>query len=161
MHMEYSIYIIMNIINNKVYIGMTKQNVKRRWNDHSKPSAKFCYRLVRAIRKYGKNSFTINILEKNLTLAEAIDKEKEYIIKYDSTNYKKGYNVSAGGLGNNSPMSYEAKEKLKKYSGEKNSQFGKIRSDEHRKRISDSLKGHVVSKETRLKISSTLKNKFK
>lgn len=81
----------------KVYIGITKQEPNRRWQNG------FGYKTQRlfwrAIEKYGWDNFTHDILENNLTHNEACEKEVIYINKYQSNNSKYGYNVTSGGDG--------------------------------------------------------------
>ena len=92
------IYKITNLINGKVYIGQST-NIKRRWKDHKKDAfwknnPEYEYPLYRAMRKYGINNFSFEVLEE-CSKDELNDKEKFYITKYDS--YKNGYNQTEGG----------------------------------------------------------------
>jgi group I intron endonuclease len=101
---NYIIYMHRNIVNKKVYIGITN-NPKRRWRlngiEYRPPKSENQNgrRFWNAIEKYGWDSFEQTILEKDLSFDEAIEKEKQYIEKYDATNKSKGYNVSKGGNG--------------------------------------------------------------
>lgn len=81
--------------NQKVYIGQTC-DVKRRWRACNYVGNCFFYN---AIQKYGWENITHEILEDNLTLEEANEKEKYYIALYQSTNSQHGYNLRAGGEG--------------------------------------------------------------
>ena len=60
------IYKITNTINSKSYIGQTIQNVKERFYQHC---ATKCSKAVsnmaihRAIKKYGKSNFTVEVIE--------------------------------------------------------------------------------------------------
>lgn len=81
--------------NQKVYIGQTC-DVKRRWRACNYVGNCFFYN---AIQKYGWENITHEILEDNLTLEEANEKEKYYIALYQSTNSQYGYNLRAGGEG--------------------------------------------------------------
>lgn len=79
----------------KSYIGITKNETSRRWGKNGnnyKPQTKFW----NAIKKYGWDNFTHEILEENLSLLTASEKERYYIKKYDAI--KNGYNVDEGGL---------------------------------------------------------------
>ena len=94
---RYSIYIIRNCINDKVYIGQTVQSVNDRFCQHKKPSTlkkKGNYKIYNAISKYGKENFYIETLEDGLTSAEADEREVYYIEKYDS--FDNGYNSTRG-----------------------------------------------------------------
>lgn len=100
-----------NKINNKVYIGQTCQPLEQRFRNGNgyKDSPVF----YNAIKKYGQSNFKTEILERNLSLEEANQKEIFYIKKYNSTNIKFGYNVSSGGGGSQGiPKSKETKEKI-------------------------------------------------
>lgn len=90
------IYRIINNLNGKSYIGSTK-NTKNRFEQHIDSSKysyskSYNYPLQRAFRKYGIENFTFKVLEK-CKVEEAADKEREYIIKYNTlTNNGYGYN---------------------------------------------------------------------
>lgn len=90
------IYIITNSINDKVYIGQTIQTLKSRWQAHCRKGSleEQNMQIKRAIRKYGKENFSIKELER-CSIAELDVKEIYYISLYDS--YKKGYNSTKGG----------------------------------------------------------------
>lgn len=90
------IYKITNIINNKCYIGQTKDYIKRfsahknslRKNKHDNPH------LQSAWNKYGEENFSFDILEYTENYNE---KEKYYIAYYKSDNLEFGYNILPGG----------------------------------------------------------------
>lgn len=90
------IYIITNSINDKVYIGQTIQTLKSRWQAHCRKGSleEQNMQIKRAIKKYGKENFSIKELER-CSIAELDEKEIYYISLYDS--YKKGYNSTKGG----------------------------------------------------------------
>ena len=84
--------------NGKKYIGITSRSVEQRAQTNGisyvkEDNSKF----GRAIEKYGFDFFTVEILEENLTLDEAQEKEKYYIDLYDT--YYNGYNNTFGGEG--------------------------------------------------------------
>lgn len=91
------VYKITNLINNKIYIGITN-NYKKRWsNEKANPKdSKRQQVITRAIAKYGKNNFKFEVLFSHLTIEEACEKEKELIIKNNSL-VPNGYNVVMGG----------------------------------------------------------------
>ncbi len=95
------IYIIKNSVNNKVYIGQTIQPVEVRFKQHLK-----CLKsnrkqaISRAIKKYGKDKFFYEILEK-CTIENLNEKEEYYINKYSS--FSKGYNLNKGGTQSRKP----------------------------------------------------------
>lgn len=91
-----SIYMIVNKINNKKYIGLTSKSIQRRWNEHLREASKNTHRyLYHAINKYGSENFEIIELEKNVPEEELNDREQFYINKY--MTYENGYNLTLGG----------------------------------------------------------------
>ncbi len=82
--------------NGKSYIGITKQNPKRRFQNGFgyKTQIAFC----RAIEKYGWENFQHEILETNLTEKEACEKEAYYIEKVYKSIVPNGYNTREGGI---------------------------------------------------------------
>lgn len=83
----------------KVYIGETKQTKGDRSGGLFGNGYQHCTYFKHAIDKYGINNFTYEVLEDNLTYEEVYKREKYYIQLYDSTNPKKGYNITLGGRG--------------------------------------------------------------
>lgn len=96
----YSVYKHTNLINGKVYIGLTSQSPQQRWkhgNGYIHNSHFWA-----AIQKYGwDEGFKHEVLFSGLTKEEAEQKEIELIAEYDSTNRDKGYNILAGGGASN------------------------------------------------------------
>ena len=95
------IYKITNLINNKSYIGKTN-NFKRRESDHfrlatTKGHKEYDKALYQAIRKYGKENFSFEIIEILEDYSISGEREKYWISFYDS--YNNGYNESEGGDG--------------------------------------------------------------
>lgn len=91
------IYIIKNRINNKVYVGQTTVSIKLRFQNHlSAARHGKDYIIGKAIRKYGKENFYIELLEECLE-EELNDREIYWISYFNSTNSKFGYNISIGG----------------------------------------------------------------
>lgn len=94
---KWCVYKHTNIKNGKIYIGQTCQEPERRWgngisaycnNDH----------FVSAIKKYGWENFSHEILKDNLTEQEMKYWENFYIRYYDTLDPNKGYNLVQGGL---------------------------------------------------------------
>lgn len=92
------IYKIENLINGKCYIGQSV-DVKRRWRKHQftafSPQVKgYEYPLYRAIRKYGPNNFSFEVLEE--CDRDSLNKRETYWIRaFNSMN--NGYNQDEGG----------------------------------------------------------------
>lgn len=97
----YQIYLITNIITNKKYIGQVVKHrgYKTRFNEHICGVKYANTRLLsNSIKKYGKENFTIELLEDNISENLIDDKEKDYIKKYN-TLMPYGYNMTEGGQG--------------------------------------------------------------
>lgn len=90
------IYKITCIVNNKVYIGQTTLSIEKRFKQHLSKSS-FCKKLKYAIRKYGKENFVIEQIDKASSKEEADIKERSYILEYNSISDKYGYNITEGG----------------------------------------------------------------
>jgi group I intron endonuclease len=87
------IYMIQNTINNKIYIGQSK-NILNRWA--SEKSKRNNIYLNNAIKKYGIDKFNFKIL-KECNIKKLNFYERYYILKYKSNNNKYGYNMQDGG----------------------------------------------------------------
>ena len=97
---DFVVYKITNIINNKVYIGITKQIIKRIGNHiyyFKNPNSSNNTYLHKSLRKYGLEFFTIEILEICKSLETLNNREVYWIKYYNSTDNKKGYNLDSGG----------------------------------------------------------------
>jgi len=104
------IYKYTNEINNKIYIGFTSRTFEIRSYEHIKQARLNSeYAFHRAIRKYGIENFSSEIIEENVS----IERESFWIKKYES--FGKGYNMTEGGEGTKGiKRSEETKKKLRK-----------------------------------------------
>lgn len=91
----YVVYKHTNLINHKVYIGITKyrEDPNRRWRNGMGYS--YNQKFFPDIIKFGWDNFTHEILESNLNEIEANARERYYIEKYNSV--QNGYNQLYGG----------------------------------------------------------------
>lgn len=138
------IYLVINKINNKIYVGQTVGSFQDRYrgdiakNTHNE-------HLRRAINKYGIDNFYIVEEYKVAYSQEELDYlEDWYITIYDTMNPSMGYNKRGGG--SNGRLSEESKQKMSesrkgKFIGELHPFYGKTHSEESKKKISESLKG--------------------
>lgn len=143
--MEYIVYKISNIINNKVYFGITQQSLKKRWQQHKCNSSRKSYYLYNAIQKYGFENFKLEIVFKANDKKEMFEKEIELIKLYQSNNRIYGYNNSKGGESSRFGCKLNDKQKKKISEYQKN----RIRighSDETKKKMSEIAKGRDMSK---------------
>ena len=132
---NYKVYMHVNKVDNKKYIGITKRKKPEwRWGKRGQKYNDTQY-FWNAIQKYGWDGFDHLILFEGLTQEEAKQKEIEMIAKYKSNNRKFGYNLTAGGdMGNhlkgaNSPF------------------YGKHFNEEHRRKIAEFNKNRIRSPE--------------
>lgn len=159
--MSHYVYKITNIINNKIYIGCTSLNIRKRFKQHISASEKGRpYKICRAIRKHGIKNFQIKKIKTCSTSKEMFSLEKIFIKKYDSLN--NGYNMTLGGEGF---VGGKRSEKHKKILLE--CITGRIKSEEEIRKISEGNKGNKnklgfkCSDETKKKISKLHKGKVK
>lgn len=82
--------------NGKCYIGITGRSMIERWNGGHGYDEQF---FGKAIRKYGAENITHEILHKGLTLEEAARLEQIEIAKHKSNDPAFGYNCTDGGEG--------------------------------------------------------------
>lgn len=93
------IYLIKNNINGKCYVGKTLKSPKERFSEHLYDAYKPTEEnrpLYRAIKKYGKDNFSLHVLEE-CTDGLASEREIWYIKKLKT--YVHGYNATIGGDG--------------------------------------------------------------
>lgn len=144
------IYKATNKINGKIYIGQTHKSLEERKMCHKHDSKNIDTYFYRAIRKYGWDNFSWEIVEDNIPTEEELNnKEKYYIQKYDCfDNKEKGYNTTSGGERNYSLTIEECKKRSLRAQGVNNPMYnkpgtwlGKHFSETHKKNLSKSLKG--------------------
>lgn len=98
---RFTIYRHIHDESGRSYIGLTQKTMMHRWNQHCAQSAAFKgvgrSHFANAIRTYGKNAFSHEILEVCNSLEEANVREQFWIWTYDTTNPIRGFNIKAGG----------------------------------------------------------------
>ena len=124
------VYKTTNLVNNKIYVGQHKGN---NFDSNYIGSGLL---LRKAINKYGIKNFKCEIIQYCDTKNNLDEKEKYWINFFQSYKRKIGYNISSGGQGGNLLLNMTCEQK-------------RSRSI----KISNSLKGHYVSSETKLKIA--------
>ena len=87
------IYVITNKINNKQYVGQSV-NAEERFRGHCKNYTSEVSLINRAIKKYGKDNFELQILESQI---ENYNEREKYWIKTLNTLVPNGYNIAEGG----------------------------------------------------------------
>lgn len=174
------IYEIVNILNNKKYIGKTKNFLIRK-NRHLyelSNNRHHCLHLQRAWNKYGEENFIFNVLYSDLNEEEAKQKEEEMI----NQNYENLYNVSkksgGGDLISYHPNVNDIKSKIslgvkrryeenphikqiysEKFSGSGNPMYGKHHTQESKEKMSETrLRKPQTYDDKRRKEISDLRN---
>lgn len=100
------IYLTINLVNHKVYIGQTTTD-----RESYIGSGKY---IKKAIKKYGKDKFSKTILISGIkTIVELNYWEDFYIRLFNATNPKIGYNAKAGGRNGTFEHSKESIEKIR------------------------------------------------
>lgn len=128
------IYLVTNKIDGKRYVGQTSQALHARWKRHQYP---FPHRrssyLYNSIKKYGVENFEIKPLVIVGTKEDMDYYERELIRLWDLRNPDKGYNLTDGGGG---MLGFKLTEETKQRMSEH------IKTEEHRKKISDAKMGN-------------------
>jgi group I intron endonuclease len=96
-----SLYLVVNDVNGKKYVGKTKGKVGARWKRHIYDSSKNSASVLHvAIKKYGAESFTVKEIASNVEEPALSDLESWYIEQYKThVRLDDGYNMTAGGDG--------------------------------------------------------------
>ncbi len=168
--MTSGVYYILNIINGKRYIG-SSVNIKQRWRAHLRELRNGIHcnsHLQRAFDKYGEAVFVFEILE-NTERTKCVQREQYYLdlllpeynlssmagsllgYKHTFETRRKMSTAKKGKI-----LSKEHRRKLSEaLRGRKKLPF----SEEHRKNISKARRGRHLSDETRAKISVALQGR--
>lgn len=93
--MPYTVYCHENKKNGKLYFGITKTSVRRRWSKGK--GYKDQHLFGRAIEKYGWDGFEHIILFTGLSEDEAKQMERDLIREFHTQDRDKGYNITDGG----------------------------------------------------------------
>lgn len=94
-----NVYKIRNSVNQKLYIGITKYEISKRFSVHKQRANAKSHgnlKLYNAINKYGIDAFTIELIESVENRDIANEREQYWIKYYDSL--ENGYNMTAGGF---------------------------------------------------------------
>lgn len=140
------VYMIQNIINNKIYVGSTI-NYDKRQKAHIR-SLRGGYHDNRLLQQdfdlYGEDSFKIKQLCETNTEAERFDIEASLISTLRT--YENGYNLSVDGRGKYIITDKTRLKMSENSTGNKNPFYGKTHTTETRKILSDNAKKRVGNK---------------
>jgi group I intron endonuclease len=123
------IYKIINITNNKLYVGSAVK-IQKRWNEHINFLSKNKHHnryLQNAWNKHGQENFKFEVIEyiENVSKKTLLEREQYWINKTQCYNSNYGYNIQCTAGSN----------------------LGIVFSEEHKSRISKALTGKKLSKE--------------
>ena len=144
--MSHYTYMVTNNINGKVYVG------SHSWkgegldpNYYGSGTA-----ITRAVKKYGKENFQVEVLYFYDTVEECRADEERILTEYNVKDCPHSYNLKNSAIGFTSgDITEDTKRKMREH------KF----SDEHRKKLSQALKGKTLSEEHRKNISQAMKGK--
>lgn len=129
-----TIYLITNTVNGKQYVGQTWRTLEQRWQEHRYKASSKDTAIANAIRKYGADAFTINVIFEKVAISQwLLDIMEESAIKVYDTLSPKGYNLDTGGKG------------------------GRCVTESTRKKLSENAKNRTYSQKTRKKMSDSAK----
>jgi len=164
------VYKITNKVNGTSYVGQTTLTTEKRWESHLK-AAKYKRdnsAILSAIRKYGEENFTIEIIDTADSIEE-LNKKEIFWISKSNTLAPNGYNLKLGG-NQGGKNSEEAKKKqsdavkAKYCNGYISPRCGKKLSEQTKQLISIANKGKKrgpLSEEHRAKIGAGHRGKKK
>lgn len=150
------IYLITNKINGKQYVGQTVRTLEERFKEHKRKNGV----ISRAIKKYGAENFTYELIDTAESMDELNKKEIEHIQRLGTTE-PFGYNLCYGG---NNTMGYNHREESKKkmslvkkkkgsHVGERNHFYGKKHTEETRAKMKEAWRTkRVMTEEWRQKL---------
>lgn len=171
----YKIYKITNLINNKIYVGYTKNELIIRFKQHCKSKDSL---IGRAIHKYGKENFIIDLVEESDDFNYIKNIRENYWIKYfKAQDMNIGYNISNGGDGGDNITFNPRREQIRKNRSIEMKEYfrnhpeaiqkrllkviGQKRSDETKNKMSAAQKGIKKSEEHRKHLSEASKERLK
>ena len=141
------VYLLTNQVNGKYYVGKTvsfklhKYLSNKRWHARQDATVGRNEPLIRAMRKYGVESFSEEILSIGRDKEHLSLLEKLWIILLDSRNPEVGYNILSGGENQYQPTcSEDTKRKISLANkGRKPKPY--VRTEEHKRQTSLRFKG--------------------
>lgn len=148
--MKSGIYVILNTVSGKMYVG-SAVDLNKRWRTHKSHLNNDAHcnpYLQSAWNKYGSDSFQCIFVEFVLDTNKLVSIEQLWINAFNSANREIGYNIKPNAGSN---LGFKpSKETLEKLSSIRK---GKKRSDEFKLLISNSWKTRTVSEQAKLNMS--------
>lgn len=147
------VYLILNKVNGRKYVGQTVKSLEKRFNKHARKKDSML--IGRAIRKYGQENFYCGVI-KTCSSKEELDYWEKYYIAVLYTKKPYGYNLTDGGEGfvgyHHSPEVCAKISKAKKSSS---------RVAEHIAKLAEANRGRHHTPEACAKMSASHKGKPK
>lgn len=143
------IYKITNKINNKAYIGHSTKGLKR-VQDHLNQTSR-CPAIVSAVKKYGKESFEVEVLFEHSDPNYTLNVMEPFFIKKHNTLSPNGYNLTGGGEG--SLGRKVSKKSLERFLKMINDQKNDINFKEKLRETARNRKGYKHNNEAKVKCS--------
>jgi group I intron endonuclease len=164
------IYKVINISNNKIYIGKSDKTLENRKYMHEYLALykNSNYLFHKAIRKYGSNNFIWEIVEEIENEVVLNDKEIFYIDHFKSKYNQNGYNVADGGKGgdwiSNHPNLIEIKKKISEkvknnYKDESFKKLMKERIEKRTEKVNKKIYEDLINKYGKEKADEIYKEK--
>jgi len=104
------IYKIINLVNNKIYIGQSVGDLKTRYKGGKWWKLTHNKLLKNDVKRYGKNKFKIKILKNKIKSLNLLNKLEEFYAKKYDSYFPNGYNLI--GCGNNKFLTTFQKKKI-------------------------------------------------
>ena len=147
----YCVYVHTNNYNLKKYVGITRRKPETRWNN----GYGYLYNnhFYSAIKKYGWDGFSHDVIASNLTKNEAENFEKILILKLKSYQREFGYNNDMGG-NSTGKISEQTRRKMSEY------QKGRPTSARQKARTTEMLNERWSNEEYKRKFGEEMKKKW-
>jgi group I intron endonuclease len=139
------VYLIRNIINGKCYVGKTTRSVEARWRQHKTEIriGRMDSDLYADMRKFGVAAFEVGILGECNSQRRLAQMERSFIRSYNAV--EEGYNKEVASFGGRIRLT--------------RSRFNPSLSDDHRKKIANSVRRAWVERKEMAE-TSELPRKF-
>lgn len=168
------VYLILNLLNDKVYVGSTGESLSRRIRDHAKSLREGTHgnrHLQRAWTKYGPSAFRFRIVQR-CPPSECLIYEQEWMDRLKAADHRYGYNIcpragSVRGIvhsaesrvrhSKRAKLQFSTEEGRAKASAAANKRW---EDPAEREKMAAKIRGYKHSPETCLKNSRTSKKRF-
>lgn len=144
------IYVAINTVNDKKYVGQTTQGAEVRWAAHQFTAGRGPWAFSRALGKYGCKNFIWAVVDTALDQEELDRKEIAWVSQLGSMS-PQGYNLTTGGRGGKPSAETRRRMSLQ--------HLGKLHTPEWNQKIGNANKTRVWSDEARTKVGDSRRGK--